>query len=108
MKAQVMVHNGVQENSNDMMVKAWQTFLSMFFAFNEVNYARYDSYYTYILVNMEQFYPDLKEMISKEDILIQGQEKYALRTEIDQRGEQSINRVAKTSGKIISIVRSLL
>ena len=108
MKAQVMVHNGVQENSNDMMVKAWQTFLSIFFAFNEVNYARYDSYYTYILVNMEQFYPDLKEMISKEDILIQGQEKYALRTEIDQRGEQSINRVAKTSGKIISIVRSLL
>ena len=108
MKAQVMVHNGVQEISNDMMVKAWQTFLSMFFAFNEVNYARYDSYYTYILVNMEQFYPDLKEMISKEDILIQGQEKYALRTEIDQRGEQSINRVAKTSGKIISIVRSLL
>ena len=108
MKAQVMVHNGVQENRNDMMVKAWQTFLSMFFAFNEVNYARYDSYYTYILVNMEQFYPDLKEMISKEDILIQGQEKYALRTEIDQRGEQSIIRVAKTSGKIISIVRSLL
>ena len=108
MEAQVMAHNRVQENSNDMMVKAWQTFLSMFFAFNEVNYARYESYYTYILVNKEQFYPGLKEMISKEDILIQGQEKYALRTEIDQRGEQSINRVAKTSGKIISIVRSLL
>lgn len=103
-----MAHNRVQENSNDMIVKAWQTFLSMFFAFNEVNYARYDSYYTYILVNMEQFYPGLKEMISKEDILIQRQEKYALQTKIDQSGEQAINRIAKNSGKIISIVRSLL
>ena len=108
MEAQVMAHNRVQENSNDMIVKAWQTFLSMFFAFNEVNYARYDSYYTYILVNMEQFYPGLKEMISKEDILIQRQEKYALQTKIDQSGEQAINRIAKNSGKIISIVRSLL
>ena len=108
MEAQVMAHNRVQENSNDMIVKAWQTFLSMFFAFNEVNYARYDSYYTYILVNMEQFYPGLKEMISKEDILIQRQEKYALQTRIDQSGEQAINRIAKNSGKIISIVRSLL
>ena len=108
MEAQVMAHNRIKENSNDMMVKAWQTFLSMFFAFSEVNYARYDSYYTYILVNMEQFYPGLKEMISKEDILIQRQEKYALQTEIDQRGEQTINRIAKTSGNIISIVRFLL
>lgn len=103
-----MAHNRVQENSNDMIVKAWQTFLSMFFAFNEVNYARYDSYYTYILVNMEQFYPGLKEMISKEDILIQRQEKYALQTRNDHCGEQAINRIAKNSGKIISIVRSLL
>ena len=103
-----MAHNRIQENSNDMMVKAWQTFLSMFFAFSEVNYARYDSYYTYILVNMEQFYPGLKEMISKEDILVQRQEKYALQTKIDQSGEQAINRIAKNSGKIISIVRSLL
>lgn len=108
MEAQVMAHNRVQENSNDMMVKAWKTFLSMFFAFNEVNYARHDPYYTYILVNMEQFYPGLKEMISKEDILIQRQEKYALQTRNDQSGEQAINRIAKNSGKIISIVRSLL
>ena len=43
-----------------------------------------------------------------EDLLVQGQEKYPLRTAIDQRGEQTINRDAKTSGKIIFIVRSLL
>ena len=45
MEAQVMAHNGVQENNIDMMVKAWQTFLPMYFAFNKVNYTRYGSYY---------------------------------------------------------------
>ena len=68
-------------------------FLPMYFAFNKVNYAYYGSY---------------EELISMEDLLVQGQEKYPLRTAIDQRGEQTINRDAKTSGKIIFIVRSLL
>lgn len=100
MEAQVMAHNGVQENNIDMIIKAWQTFLPMYFAFNKVNYARYGSYYTFILMNMEQFYPGLKDLISKEGLSVQGQEKYPLRTAIDQRGEQTINRDAKTSGKI--------
>ena len=51
-------------------------------------------------MNMEQFYPGLKDLISKEGLSVQGQEKYPLRTAIDQRGEQTINRDAKTSGKI--------
>ena len=90
------------------MIKAWQTFLPMYFAFNKVNYAHYGSYYTYILVNMKQFYPGLKELISKEGPLVQGQEEYPLQTAIDQRGEQTINQDTKTSGKIIFMVRSLL
>ena len=106
MEAQVMAYNGVQGNNIDMMIKAWQTFLPMYFAFN--NYARYGSYYTYILVNMEQFYPGLKELIPKEDLSVQGQKKYPLQTAIDQRGEQTVNRDAKTSGKTIFIARSLL
>ena len=103
-----MPHNGFQENNIDMMIKAWLTVLPMYLAFNKVNYASHGSYYTYILVNMEQFYPGLKELISKEGLSVQGQEKYPLRTAIDQTGEQTINRDAKTSGKIIFIVRSLL
>ena len=91
MEAQVMAHNGVQENNIDMMIKAWQKFLLVYFAFNKVNYARYGSYYTYILVNMEQVYPGVKEIISKEGLSVQGQEKYPLGTAIDQRGEQTIN-----------------
>ena len=92
MEAQVMAHNGAQENNIDMMMKAYQTFRPMYFAFNKVDYARSGSYYTYILVNIEQFYPGLNELISKEGLSVQGQEKYPLRTAIDQRGEQPINR----------------
>lgn len=80
----------------------------MYFAFNKVNYARYGSYYTYILVNMEQFYPGLKELISKEGLSVQGQENYPLQTAFDHRGVKAINRDAKTRDKIIFVLRSLL
>ena len=90
------------------MIKARQTLLPIYFPFKKVNYARYGSYYTYIFVNMEQFYPGLKELISRKRLSVKGQEKYPLSTAIDQRGERTINRDAKTNVKIIFIVRSLL
>ena len=70
---------------------SWKTFLPLHFAFNNINYTHYGLYYTYILVNIEQFYPSLKELISKEGLSVQGQEKYPLRTATDQRGEKTIN-----------------
>ena len=90
-EAQVTAHNRVQENNIDMIMQAWKTFLPLHFAFNNINYTHYGLYYTYILVNIEQFYPSLKELISKEGLSVQGQEKYPLRTAIDQRGEKTIN-----------------
>ena len=39
-------------------------------------------------------------MLKKGGISVQGQDKYPLRTAIDQRGEQTINRDAKTSAGI--------
>ena len=42
----------------------------MYFAVDKVNYARYGSYYTYILVSMEKFFLGLKELISKEGLLV--------------------------------------
>ena len=102
MEAEVMEHNGVQEHNIDIMIRAWQTFLSMYFAFNKVNYAHYGSYYTYIMVNVQQFYPGLKEFTSKRKTFW-----FKDKRAIDQRGEQTINQDAKASGKIIFIVRSL-
>ena len=98
MKAQHMTHSGVQDNDIDMIINAWLKFLPIYFVFNKINYARYGSYDAYTLIHRERLYPGSKELIKKKGL--QAQEAYPLRTSIDQRGEQTLNRDAKTSGKI--------
>ena len=71
----------------------------MYFSLNKVNYARYGSFYVHTLVNMDNLYPGLKELIQENGLSVQAQDSYPLRTSVDQRGEQTINRHAKTSGK---------
>lgn len=103
MQAQCMAHVGVQENNVDMIINAWLKLLPMHFALNKINYARYGSYYVYTLTNMEHLYPGLRDLIDKGGLSVQAQDSYPLRTSIDRRGEQTINRDAKTSGKLFNI-----
>ena len=49
--------------------------------------------------NLNDVYPGLEDLISKHGLSIQAQEKHSLKTAADQRGEQTINKDAKTSGK---------
>ena len=99
MQAQTMAHLAVQENDLDMLIAAWNCFLPMYFVFNKFNYARYGSLYFFTLVHMEKLYPCLRQFLVKCGISVQAQESFPSRTSIDQRGEQTINRDAKTSGK---------
>ena len=55
-----------------------------------------------LLENIEQIYPGLKELLRYKGLSVQAQDRYKLHTAIDQRGEQSINRDAKTTGGIKS------
>ena len=84
-----------------MLIAAWKIFIPMYFALNNVNYARYGSYYVHTLVNMERIYLGLRGLLEERGLSVQAQDLYPLRTSIDQRGEQTINRDAKTSGKIL-------
>ena len=54
----------------------------------------------FMLKSIEEKYPDLKEMLKKAGLSVQGQDKYPLRIAIDEGGKQTINRDAKTSGGI--------
>ena len=45
-------------------------------------------------------YPGLKQLLHKIGLSVQAQEIYPSRVAIDQRGEQIINRDAKTTGKV--------
>ena len=100
MKYQHMAHTAVQTNGFDLRVESWEKFLPFYFAFNMFNYARYGSYYVHTLKNMEALYPGLKGMLKKTGLSVQAQEQYPMRTAVDQRGEQTINRDAKTAGGI--------
>ena len=97
MKYQHIAHTTVQTNSFDLRVESWEKFLPFYFAFSMVNYARYGSYYVHTLKNMETLHPGLKDMLEKTGLSVQEQDLYPIRTALDQRGEQTINRDAKTS-----------
>ena len=101
MRNQNMIHIVVQENEFERRLQAWQEMLPFYFAINLVNYARYGSYYVEMLKNLDQSHPGLKALLSKQGLTAQAQERYLCRTSIDQRGEQSINRDAKTTGKFL-------
>ena len=95
-----MIHTSIQENDFEKRVLGWKHFLPFYFALNFSNYARCGSYYVQVLESIEQMYPNLKDMLKCKGLPAQAQEKYHLRTSIDQRGEQTINRDAKTSGVV--------
>ena len=85
-RAQLLAHTSVQENNIDMLIAAWNKFLPMYFALNKINYARYGSFYVHTLINMDNMYPALRNLLNDCGISVQGQESYPLRTAVDQRG----------------------
>ena len=63
-----------------------------------MNHARYGCYYIQVMKQIESKHPRLKELLLPCGLSVQGQETHPVRTAIDQQGEQTINRDAKTSG----------
>ena len=103
-RMQRMAHISVQENDFDLRCHSWERFMPLYFALNMTNYARYGSYYVEILNCIDQLYPGMKDMLKTSGLSSQSQDRYPLRTPIDQRGEQTINRHAKTPGGVKSLV----
>ena len=95
-----MIHNAVHINNFDLRMIAWKKMLPFFFAINKTNYSRYGSYYLRMLESIELQYPGCKELLLSAGLSVQAKDHYPDRTAIDQRGEQSVNRNAKTAGGI--------
>lgn len=98
MRIQHQIHTSVQTNDFDMRLDSWEKILPMYFAFNKTNYARYGTWYVQTLKEIDDRYPGLKPLLQSFCLSAQAQTSYPIRTSIDQRGEQSINRDAKTPG----------
>ena len=95
-EASTPTHAAIQTNDFEMRLDAWERVLPYYFIFNKINYARYGSYYVQVLKQIESKYPGLKLLLPC-GLSVQAQETQLVRTAIDQRGEQTINRDAKTS-----------
>ena len=86
MQNQNMIHFAVRENDFDCRLYARQEMLSLYFAANQVNYARYGSNYVEMLNNLDQSHPGLRTLLLKNGLTAQTQEKCPCTTAIDQRG----------------------
>ena len=98
------IHYSVQTNNYDLRLDGLKKALPLFFALNKQNYSRYGSIYVNILSQLEEIFPGCKDLLVKKALLVQSQDRYPLRTNIDQCGEQTINRDAKTSEGITFFV----
>ena len=102
---QHQAHFAVQENDFSIRLTI-KRLLPYYIYFNLQNYDRFLSYYVEILQNIEDIYPELKSILMSTGLSVQAQDRYPLKTSIDQRGEQTINHDAKTSGGIGSFANS--
>ena len=76
--------------------------MKFYFALNKTNYARDGSFYTNVLRNINLQYSGLLDILINNGLSVQAQDKYPLRTAVDQRGEQTLNKDAKSGGGIIN------
>ena len=53
-------------------------------------------------MSLESMHRDLREILERQGLNVQAQDKYLLITAVDQRGKQTRNREVKTAGGIKS------
>ena len=97
MKVQHLAHTAAQENDFNMRVLAWEKMLPFYFYFNEMNYACYGTYYLQHLTHIETLNPEMKKFLMAKGMSVQARTVNPVRTAIDQRGEQTINKTISDS-----------
>ena len=95
MEKQHHFHTAVQEGNIDGRMCALEFFLLLYLSTNKHNHARYGNWYVYQMRNRDSLH-------SGNDIIfsVQSQARCNLRTTVYQRGEQSLNKDAKTVGGV--------
>ena len=107
MRNQLQYHTSIQENNFDLRTASIEFWTPFYLYYNMQNYGRYGLPYVQVLKNIEKLYPGLKELLVSSGLTVQSQDRYPLRTAIDMRGEQTLNRDAKTSGGVTQFASSI-
>ena len=98
MRLQHQAPAAIQTDDFKMRLVAPERVLLYYLIFNKMNYARYGSYYVQVLKQIENKYTGLMELLLPCRLSVPAQETYSVLYVIDQRGEQTVKRGAKTSG----------
>jgi len=67
-------------------------------------YSRYGSYYVSMIDEMAETNPEQYNLLVENGLSVQAQDQYPLGTAADQRGEQTINKDAKTAGMSVMLM----
>ena len=95
MEKQYHFHTAAQEGTFGGRMCAWEFFLPFFFSTNKYNHARHGSWYKHQIRKRDSLH-SVDEIIFS----VQSHARYNLQTAVEQRGEQSLNKGAKTVGSI--------
>ena len=100
-----LLHTAVQGNNYELRVEGWRM-MPFFFALNKTNYARYGGLLHATATEFRYNSSWLQRISEAQQYSVQGQDKYPLHTAIDQRGEQTLKKDAKSTGGIKSFASS--
>ena len=93
------LHYAIQTNNFEERTYCWRKMLPIFFFFDKTHYARYGTYYTKQLENLEITHPGAKEELQKFGISV-CRNNYGIGQAIDLAGEQTYMKSSKTIGGI--------
>ena len=96
----IQIHHAVQTNDFGLWLDGLKKALPFCLDLNKRDFARYGAIYIHSLANIEITHPGCKKLLLNKGLSVQAQSTYPLRTSVDQWGEQTTNRDAKTSSGI--------
>ena len=97
------LHFSINLNDFDLRLHCWKEIVSLCFATNKQNYARYGTYYCVQLENLDRTHPGAKEELQNKGLSV-CRNNINVRQSIDGSGEQTFMESSKTAGRIKNFI----
>ena len=91
----------IKHNDLDLHMACLYKLCPLFFSYNHPNYARYTTIYCLILLNLDRTHPRLKDLLKRNGFSVNRSGVPTSRNAVDITIQQTINRHARSHGRII-------
>ena len=103
MDLQQKLHFSVNMNDFELRLHCLRAFVSLCFATNKQNYARYGSYYVLLLEHLEETHPGAKAELQEKGLSVCRND-LDIRQAVDMAGEQTFMKSSKTTGSLKNFI----